>query len=213
MVKERLTGRQREIFEYIEGMITEHGKSPTIREIGEKFDISSTNGVRAHLEVLMRKGYIRRQKLISRGIELARSLVGPVKKVPLVGDVPAGNPITAVENVEGEIAIDTSFIPSGDIFTLRVTGDSMKNAGIFDGDYVLVKKQKAADAGDIVVAVIGDEATVKRYFPPTKSGADDEKGRVKLQPENENYEPIWVDKNSPDFYIAGKVVGLMRRIS
>jgi len=213
LVKERLTKRQKEIFEYIETMITEHGKSPTIREIGEKFNISSTNGVRAHLEVLMKKGYIHRQKLISRGIELARSLAGQIKRVPLVGAVPAGNPIMAVENIEGEIAVDTSFLPSGETFTLRVKGESMKNAGIYDGDYVLVKSQKTADAGDIVVAVIGDEATVKRYFPPDNSGAREDEGKIRLQPENEDFEPIWVDKNSPEFYIAGKVVGLMRRIS
>jgi len=203
-VKEKLTRRQKEILDYIEKMITERGKSPTIREIGEKFGISSTNGVRAHLEVLMKKGYIRRQKMISRGIELARSLAGPIKRVPLVGAVPAGNPITAVENIEGEIAIDTSFLPSGETFTLKVKGDSMKNAGIFDGDLVLVKRQKSAEPGEIVVAVIGEEATVKRYFV--------EEGSVRLQPENEAYEPILVDRNSPEFYIAGKVVGLMRRL-
>ncbi|MCX6829697.1 MAG: transcriptional repressor LexA [candidate division Zixibacteria bacterium] len=203
-VREKLTRRQKEILEYIEKMITEYGKSPTIREIGEKFNISSTNGVRSHLEVLLKKGYIRRQKLISRGIELVRNMAGPIKRIPLVGAVPAGNPLTAIENIEGEIAVDTSFLPSGETFTLRVKGESMKNAGIFDGDYVLVKRQKEAEPGEIVVAVIGDEATVKRYFP--------EEGRIKLQPENESFEPIWVDKNSPDFYIAGKVVGLLRRI-
>jgi repressor LexA len=204
MVMKTLTRRQKEIFEYIERMITELGKSPTIREIGKKFDISSTNGVRAHLEALMKKGYIRRQGLISRGIELVRDLAGRVERVPLVGAVPAGAPIDAIENVEGEIAIDTSFLPAGETFTLRVEGDSMRDAGIFDGDYVLVKKQKSADAGDIVVAIIGEEATVKRYFP--------EKGKIRLQPENELFEPIWVDKKSPEFSIAGKVVGLMRRI-
>jgi repressor LexA len=203
-LKGSLTKRQNEIFEYIERMITEHGKSPTIREIGEKFNISSTNGVRTHLEVLIKKGYIHRQKLISRGIELARGLAGPIKRVPLVGSVPAGNPLTAIENIEGEIAIDTSFIPSGETFMLRVKGDSMKNAGIFDGDLVLVNRQDTAVTGDIIVAVIGEEATVKRYFP--------EKERVRLQPENDDFVPIMVDKNSPGFYIAGKVVGLMRRI-
>ena len=205
MVREALTGRQKEILEYIEKMITEHGKSPTIREIGEKFNISSTNGVRAHLEALMKKGYIRRQKLISRGIDLVRSLAGPVRNVPVVGAVPAGNPITAIENIEGELAIDTSFLPGGETFTLRVEGDSMRDAGIFDGDYVLVKKQKSANSGEIVVAVIGEEATVKRYYP--------EGERIRLQPENETYDPIWVDRKSPEFYIAGKVVGLMRRLS
>ena len=204
MVKEALTRRQKEILEYIERMITELGKSPTIREIGERFNISSTNGVRAHLQALMKKGYIRRQGLISRGIELVRAMSGPIKKVPLVGAVPAGTPIDAIENIEGEIAVDTSFFPSGETFTLRVKGDSMQEAGILDGDYVLVKKQKSADPGDIVVAIIGEEATVKRYFP--------EAGRVRLQPENEAFEPIWVDRKSPEFSLAGKVIGLMRRI-
>lgn len=204
MVRETLTGRQREILEYIEKMITEYGKSPTIREIGEKFDISSTNGVRAHLEALIKKGYIRKQGLISRGIELVRDWATSVGKIPLVGSVPAGNPIDAIENVEGEIAIDTSFLPGGDTFTLRVEGDSMIDAGIFDGDLVIVKKQKTADRGDIIVAVIGDEATVKRYYPKN--------GRVHLRPENDAYEPIIVDRNSPNFQIAGKVVALMRRI-
>jgi len=203
MVREVLTGRQREILKYIEEMITEYGKSPTIREIGEKFNISSTNGVRAHLQALMKKGYIRRQELISRGIELVRNLSGTVKRVPLVGSVPAGNPIDAIENIDGEIAVDASFLPGEETFTLRVTGDSMINAGIFDGDLVLVKKQKTADAGDIVVAIIGEEATVKRYYP--------EKGRIRLQPENDSFEPIIVDRNSPEFSLAGKVVGLMRR--
>jgi repressor LexA len=204
MVREALTGRQKEILEYIEKMITGFGKSPTIREIGEKFNISSTNGVRSHLEALMKKGYIRRQSLISRGIELVRSLSGLVERIPLVGAVPAGHPIDAIENIEGEFAVDTSFVPAGETFTLRVEGDSMKDAGIFDGDYVLVKKQRDADSGDIVVAVIGGEATVKRYFP--------EKDKIRLQPENEAYEPIRVDRKSPDFSVAGKVVGLMRRI-
>ncbi len=204
MVRESLTRRQREILEYIENMITEYGKSPTIREIGLKFNISSTNGVRAHLQALMKKGYIRRRGMISRGIELVRSLSGAVKKVPLVGAVPAGSPIDAIENIEGEFAVDASFLPSGETFTLRVQGDSMINAGIFDGDYVLVKKQKNAEPGDIVVAVIGEEATVKRYQPKS--------GKIILQPENEAYEPIVVDRRSPQFRIAGKVVGLMRRL-
>lgn len=204
MVKEVLTRRQKEILEYIEKMITEAGKSPTIREIGKKFNISSTNGVRSHLEALMKKGYIKRQKLISRGIDLARSLAGSVKRIPVVGSVPAGNPITAIENIEGELAIDTSFLPGGETFTLKVEGNSMQDAGIFDGDYVLVNRQNTANKGEIVVAIIGEEATVKRYFP--------DGDKIRLQPENETFEPIWVDKHSPEFSIAGKVVGLMRRI-
>lgn len=204
MVRETLTKRQREILEFIEEKITRYGKSPTIREIGRRFGISSTNGVRSHLEALMKKGYIKKEKLVSRGLGLVRSLAGPVRNVPVVGSVPAGNPLTAIENVEGELAIDTSFLPGGETFTLKVTGDSMRNAGIFDGDYVLVKRQRTAESGEIVVAVIGEEATVKRYFP--------EGERIRLQPENEAYDPIMVDRASPEFYIAGKVVGLMRRI-
>ncbi len=204
MVRDKLTNRQREILEYIERMITEFGKSPTIREIGEKFNIRSTNGVRTHLEALMKKGYIRRQSLVSRGIELVRTLSGVVSRVPLVGSVPAGVPIDAIENIEGEVAVDTSFLPGEETFTLRVEGDSMKDAGIFNGDLVLVKKQKTANAGEIVVAIIGEEATVKRYFP--------EQGKIRLQPENDAYEPIIIDRNSPEFQLAGKVVGLMRRM-
>jgi len=204
VVRDKLTNRQREILEYIERMITEFGKSPTIREIGEKFNIRSTNGVRTHLEALMKKGYIRRQSLVSRGIELVRTLSGVVSRVPLVGSVPAGVPIDAIENIEGEVAVDTSFLPGEETFTLRVEGDSMKDAGIFNGDLVLVKKQKTANAGEIVVAIIGEEATVKRYYP--------EQGKIRLQPENDAYEPIIIDRNSPEFQLAGKVVGLMRRM-
>jgi len=205
MVKDRLTKRQREILGFIEEMITGVGKSPTIREIGEKFQISSTNGVRDHLKALMKKGYIRKQSMISRGIELVRDLASPVANIPIVGSVPAGNPIDAIENIEGEIAVDTSFLPGGDdSFTLRVEGDSMIDAGIYNGDYVMVKKQNTANRGDIVVAIIGEDATVKRYFP--------EDGKIRLQPENDAYEPIMVDRDSPEFQIAGKVVALMRRM-
>jgi repressor LexA len=118
--------------------------------------------------------------------------------------VPAGLPIDAIENVEGEIALDLSFLPKGDSFSLRVTGESMKGAGIFDGDLVLVKKQQVAQKGDIVVAIINGEATVKRYMP--------EGDRVRLQPENDQFEPIIVSKKAREFRIAGKVVGLLRRM-
>ncbi|MDF1545805.1 MAG: transcriptional repressor LexA [bacterium] len=204
-MRPELTDRQREIFDYIEQRITNQGTSPTVREIGNKFGISSTNGVRQHLSALIKKGYLKKQEFISRGLELARPLLGGIGRVPIVGSVPAGVPIDAVENIEGEIAVDLSFLPRNESFTLRVTGDSMKNAGILNGDLVLVQKQSVASKGDIVVAVIGGEATVKRYIPLGKS--------IKLQPENEEYEPIIVDKQSREFRIAGKVVGLMRRMT
>lgn len=204
-MKEPLTERQRRVLAFVESQITERGHCPTIREIGSFFGISSTNGVRTHLAALIKKGYLKKAEFISRGLELARPLAGPVGRLPLVGSVPAGNPIDAIENIEGEIALDLSFLPKGDSFSLRVTGDSMKNAGILNGDLVLVKKQEVAQKGDVVVAIVNGEATVKRYIP--------EGDRVRLQPENEDFEPIIVGKKAREFRIAGKVVGLLRRMS
>jgi len=204
-MKAELTDKQRRILEYIETQILQRGHSPTIREIGGKFGITSTNGVRAHLEALVRKGYVKKQDYISRGLELTRSIAGRIGRVPVVGTVPAGLPIDAIENVEGELAFDLSFIPKGESFSLKVKGDSMRGAGIFDGDLVLVHKQEAAQKGDIVVAIINGEATVKRYIPEGK--------QVRLQPENEQFEPIIVGRKSGEFRIAGKVVGLIRKMS
>ncbi len=203
-MKQPLTDKQRSVLEYIEGQIVERGHSPTIREIGSRFGIGSTNGVRTHLVALIKKGYLKKQEFISRGLELARPLAGQIGRVPVVGTVPAGAPIDAIENVEGELALDLSFVPKGDSFSLKVKGDSMKNAGIFDGDLVLVHKQDVAQRGDIVVAIINGEATVKRYIPEGK--------QVRLQPENDAYEPILVNKRSGEFRIAGKVVGLLRKM-
>jgi repressor LexA len=202
-VKKELTDKQRTIFEFIRERIVSRGHAPTIREIGARFGISSTNGVRTHLTALIRKGYLKKEEHISRGLELTARMASDIGRVPLVGVVPAGKPIDAVENIEGEIALDLSFLPKGESFSLRVIGESMRNAGIFDGDVVVVKKQSVADSGDIVVAIIDGEATVKRYFP--------ERGTVRLQPENDDFQPIIVNKRSGDFRIAGKVVGLLRR--
>jgi len=204
-MKKKLTEKQRHILEYIERQILQKGHSPTIREIGKKFEISSTNGVRTHITALIKKGYIKKENFISRGLELVKSVAVNIGRVPLVGAVPAGQPIDAIENVEGDIALDLSFLPSGESFSLYVKGDSMQKAGIFDGDLVLVRKQGTAQKGDIVVAVINGEATVKRYFPEGR--------QVRLQPENDDYKPIMVSKKSGEFRIAGKVVGLMRKIS
>jgi repressor LexA len=205
MTKPALTPRQTKVLEFITSMIQQRGHPPTIREIGAKFGISSTNGVRTHLTALVKKGYIKKSQYVSRGLELTRRLAGNVGTIPLVGSVPAGNPIDAIENVEGEIALDLSFMPGQGTFSLRVVGDSMRGAGIFDGDVVVVKKQEAADTGDIVVALIDGEATVKRYYPEGKT--------VRLQPENDAFAPILVNRHSGEFRIAGKVVGLLRRIA
>jgi repressor LexA len=204
-----LTARQREIFEFIKGLIRTKGRPPSIREIGERFAIRSTNGVRAVLEALERKGFIRRDRYTSRGIELLReideaALSGRYREVFWVGRVAAGTPVWAEENIEGSFLIDREFVPGEEVFSLKVQGDSMVDAGIFDGDYVLVKKQQFADPGDMVVAQIGEEATVKKFFP--------EKRRVRLEPANINYGPIIVEKNTPGFSIAGKVIGLLRRM-
>jgi len=204
-----LTARQREIFEFIKGMVRTKGRPPSIREIGERFAIRSTNGVRAVLEALERKEYIRRDRYTSRGIELLKEAdemvsSGRLREVFWVGRVAAGTPVWAEENIEGSFLIDREFVPGEEVFSLKVQGDSMIDAGIFDGDYVLVKKQPHADPGDMVVAQIGDEATVKKFFP--------EKKRIRLEPANPNYGPIIVERDTPGFSIAGKVIGLLRRM-
>jgi len=202
-MREPLTERQRIILEYIDQRISAHGQPPTLREIGGKFGITSTNGVRTHLEALVKKGYLKKEGFISRGLELTRQLAGSVSRIPLVGAVPAGNPIDSAENVEAEFALDKSFLPSGETFSLRIKGDSMRNAGILDGDFVLVAKQDTAKKNDIVVAIINGEATVKRYIP--------EGARIRLQPENDDFKPIIVEKKSGEFRVAGRVIGLLRR--
>lgn len=204
LVKLPLTAKQRQIFDYIEGEITDRGHAPTIREIGLRFGITSTNGVRTHLTALIKKGYVKKQQFISRGLELSRPIANQIGRMPLVGRVAAGSPIDAIENIEKDLAFDLSFVPKGESFALRVNGDSMKNAGILDGDIVLVKKQAVAQRGDIIVARINNEATVKRYQP--------EGDKILLMPENDAFEPIVVSKRSGEFRIEGKVVGLVRRM-
>lgn len=198
-----LTQRQKEVLDFISEMTEKKGFPPTIREIGQKFKITSTNGVRAILSALSSKGYIRRKPLISRGIELLKAVRPELVYVPLVGRISAGLPVLAVENIEGNIGIDRALFPGDGIFFLKVVGDSMKDAGILNGDYVLAQQQKTAEKGEIVVAMIGSEATVKRFFP--------EKNRVRLEPANSEYGPIIVEKKTPDFFIAGKVIGLLRK--
>jgi repressor LexA len=204
-----LTPRQREIFEYIKKMVVKRGRPPSLREIGERFKINSTNGVRSVLEALERKEYIRRNRYLSRGIEILKEAPehldnSQLRSVPWIGRVAAGTPVWAEQNIEGNFYVDRSFVPGEHIFALRVQGDSMKNAGILDGDYVLVRRQQTAQKGDIVVAQIEDEATVKRFYP--------ERRRIRLQPDNPDFGPIIVEKGTPGFVIAGKVIGLLRRL-
>ena len=206
-MKKELTPRQREIYEFIRSEILRKGCPPTYREIGEQFGIRSTNGVKRSLDALFKKGYLERKPMVSRGLELMEKLPveknDVIKEIPIVGRVAAGEPIVAEENLEGVINVDASLFRGEGHFALHVNGDSMKNVGIYDGDIVIARQQSTAQKGEIVVAIIGDEATVKRYVPKN--------GDVMLMPENEDYEPIVISRASQDLRIAGKVTGLMRK--
>ncbi len=200
-----ITQRQRSILDFIAEEVDKKGYPPTIREIGANFGIGSTNGVRSVLSALERKGFISRKPYLSRSIELLKTPdrnIG-MARIPIVGRVAAGMPLLAEENLEGEILIDRDLFPSGDGFALRVRGNSMIEAGINDGDIVLARPDLPIDTGTIVIALIGDEATVKRYYPETN--------RIRLQPANETIGPIIIERNTPGFRIVGRVVGLYRR--
>ncbi len=214
---EELTDRQKEILNFILRESEERGFPPTIREIGEEMDIRSTNGVNDHLKALERKGYLTRGEQQSRSLvptKRARMILGMGQRrdptmieVPLLGRVAAGAPLLATENVEDSVRID-SFLLGGsgkEVFALKVKGQSMIEDGIFDGDYLFVRKTPSAHPGDIVVALIEDEATVKRFFP--------EGDRIRFQPANKDMEPIYVKKS--DFrstQILGLVVGVYRKM-
>ncbi len=200
-----LTDHQKDVLDFIAEHLNRNGCPPTLREIGGHFNIGSTNGVRCLLASLERKGYIRRKPALARGIELVYPLesLGGVVKVPIVGNIAAGIPLLAVENIEGEILLDRDFFPFADGFALRVKGRSMIEAGIVDGDIILARPDLPIEPGSIVVALIGEEATVKRYYPD----AD----KVRLEPANSQFGPIVVEHDTPGFRIAGKVVGLYRR--
>jgi len=200
-----LTQHQLEVFEFISEHINRSGYPPTLREIGSRFHIGSTNGVRCLLAAIEQKGYIRRKPNLSRGIELLHSSETPggMVRIPIVGRVAAGLPLLAVENLDGDILMDKDLFPHGDGFALRVKGRSMIGAGIVDGDVILARPDLPVEPGSIVVALIGDEATVKRYYP--------ERDRIRLEPANPQFGPIIVEKDTPGFRIAGRVVGLYRR--
>jgi repressor LexA len=199
-----LTARQAEILDFIRDETDGRGMPPTIREIGSQFGIRSTKGVEDHLAALERKGFIKREKGKSRHIEIAdRPDMRGVRLLPLVGRIAAGAPVLAVENVEDQFVFDESLVGPGETFLLRVTGDSMIDAGIFDDDLVIVRKQDDAREGEIVAARLEEEATVKRFHR--------EGGQITLLPENAAYDPIPVAEDR-DFQILGKVVGVYRRM-
>ena len=215
---EELTDRQKQILSFIVRESEERGFPPTIREIGEEMDIRSTNGVNDHLKALERKGYLTRGEQQSRSLvptkraRLVLGIGGPRRdptliEVPVLGRVAAGAPLLATENIQDSVRID-SFLLGGagrEVFALRVKGNSMIEDGINDGDYLFVKKTPTAHPGDIVVALIEDEATVKRYYP--------EGDRVRFQPANKDMQPIYVSKAQfKQTMILGLVVGVYRKI-
>jgi repressor LexA len=204
VAKPKLTARQKQVLDLITQCVEERGYPPTMREIGEAMGIRSTNGVNDHLKALERKGYLTRTGLKSRALKMPRT--STAVSVPLVGDVAAGQPLLAVEQSEEQLRIDASLLGgSDDVFALKVRGDSMIEDGIFDGDFVFVRRQPTARNGETVVALVEDEATVKRYYP--------ESGRVRLQPANAAMDPIYVDEKVGDqLRLLGVVVGLYRRV-
>lgn len=205
-MKTGLTERQQAILDFLESFIEHNGFPPTLREIGKNFGISSTFGVKRHLDSLVSKGYIQVGSNSSRAILLLKkekSIVAEEQaSIPIIGKVAAGSPILAQQNMEGTFPVDPLVFKNwGNCFALKVKGDSMINAGIFENDIIIVNQQKDAYDGEIVVALINDEATVKRL--------KHEKSRILLIPENNNYTPIELKKGD-EFSIVGKVVGVFR---
>jgi repressor LexA len=200
-----LSQRQTKILEFIKEEIRHKGYPPAVREIGEAVGLLSSSTVHGHLQTLEDKGYIRRDPTKPRAIEILDSsseALEPqkVKHIPIVGRVTAGQPILAVENIEGTFPLPEHLVRQENLFMLRVQGESMIDAGILDGDLIIVRQQNEARNGEIVVALIGEEATVKRFFK--------ERTLIRLQPENSSMEPIY----SQDVSILGKVVGVFRSI-
>ena len=202
MPREQLTDKQQQILEFIKHRILEKGYPPAVREICQALPLRSTSSFHSHLETLERKGYIRRDPTKPRAIEIIDDDFNLARReivhIPIVGTITAGEPILAVENIEDYFPMQPDFISSRDTFMLHVRGESMINAGIMDGDLVIVQQQPTADNGDIVVAMIDDSATVKRFYK--------EDGHYRLQPENDAMDPIIV----PEVSVIGKVIGLYR---
>ena len=200
----KITSKQQEILEYIKNTILKKGSPPTVREICEAVRLKSTSSVHSHLETLERNGYIRRDPTKPRAMEILDDTFGLTRRemvqVPMIGTVAAGQPILAEENIEDYFPIPAELLPNSQTFMLRIKGNSMINVGIFDGDQVIVEQTSTADNGDIIVALIDDSATVKRFYK--------EDGHYRLQPENDEMDPIIVS----ELNVLGKVIALFRRM-
>ena len=201
----KISKKQSEILEYMKNEILNRGFPPSVREICEAVNLKSTSSVHSHLETLEKNGYIRRDPTKPRAIEIVDDNFNLVRRetvnVPIIGKVAAGEPLLAVQNVEGYFPIPSEYMPNKQTFMLVVQGDSMINAGIFSGDYVVVEKQENAENGDKVVALVEDSATIKTFYK--------EKDHIRLQSENDFMDPIVI---SPDqqFQVLGKVIGVFR---
>ena len=198
----KISKKQSEILEYIKAQILERGYPPAVREICEAVSLKSTSSVHSHLETLEKNGYIRRDPTKPRAIEIMDENFNLTRRdmvqVPIIGRVAAGEPLLAQENIEEYFPIPAEFMPNNQTYMLKVKGESMINAGILDGDYVLVEKKETASNGDMVVALVGEGATVKTFYK--------EEGVYRLQPENDTMNPIIVSEVS----ILGKVIGVFR---
>lgn len=202
-----LTLKQKNVLDFLENYLSEKGFPPTLREIASHFGLRGPKAPQKTLQILEKKGYIRRVPGGSRAIEILGGFSpqkGPALSVPIVGGVRAGEPILAIENIEGYIHLDRSLISSDDVFLLRVQGDSMIEAHIRDGDFALVKPQPNAENGEIVVALVDDEATIKRIFK--------KRDLIRLEPAHPTMEPIVVKKGEKRLTIVGKVVGIFRKL-
>ena len=200
--KTRITEKQKQILEYIRECLLQKGYPPSVREICEAVKLKSTSSVHSHLETLEKNGFIRRDPTKPRAIEIVDDdygiYHGEMVRVPIIGQVAAGEPILAEQNVEGFFPFPAEELPKNPVFLLKVKGDSMVNMGILNGDHVLVEEQHTAENGQVVVAMVEDSATVKRFYK--------EEDHIRLQPENDYMDPIIV----PDCQILGHVIGLMR---
>jgi repressor LexA len=217
----KLTPTQEKVFDFLKDFLREKGFPPTLREIASHFGLKGPKAPQKTLNILERKGYIRKIPGGSRAIEIIGTMFGrrsglpyrmgfvelatePTFPIPIVGRVKAGEPVLAIENIEGYINFDRNLVSSGDVFLLRVQGDSMIDAHIQDGDFALVKPQPNAENGEIVVALIEDEATIKRIFK--------KRDLVRLEPANPKMEPIVVKKGEKKITIVGKVIGIFRKL-
>jgi len=200
----QLTPKQKRIYDFLCSTIREKGYAPSIPEIGQRFKITSTRGVFDHLKALGRKGYIKR--VGKRAIEIVspsgRPALPEAREIPILGRVRAGVPLLAEENIEGFLAVANEIARGKETFALKVKGDSMIEDGILDGDHVVIRRQETAENGDIVCGLIGDEATLKRFY---RNGNE-----IALKPANKNYEPIIVTKG--EFRILGRAVGVIRKL-